>query len=73
MSYESKLLEHLKLNKPVEIRDTFKICDNSALPIQPIFIIIVHVVVITNLEKSQRLEERKGRASMLRTNETKIN
>jgi ribosomal protein L40E len=28
MSYESKLLEHLKLNKPVEIPDTFKICDN---------------------------------------------
>jgi ribosomal protein L40E len=28
MTYESKLLEHLKLNKPVEIPNTFKICDN---------------------------------------------
>ena len=34
MSYESKLLEHLKLNKPIEIPDTFKICDkcNATYP-----------------------------------------
>ena len=34
MSYESKLLEHLKLNKPTEIPDTFKICDkcNATYP-----------------------------------------
>ena len=27
MSYESKLLEHLKLTKDIEIPNTFKICD----------------------------------------------
>ena len=53
MSYESKLLEHLKLNKPIEIPDTFKICDKCGATYPTITLTDVSVPIQVGRPKTE--------------------